>query len=85
MMICSPSQYQKARLQEHIDVEELDWESDDAVESEGSGPPSLTSSSADDNEEVSYRQRFIEERRAGKIQRKDKEFEPTADENLRNV
>ena len=43
----------------------MDWESDNSVESEGSaGPPSLTSTSPDDDEEYTYRQKFVEEETA---------------------
>ena len=67
---CSPSQYRKARLMHGSSsgVEESDRESDNGVESEGSvtsseGSPSLHSSSADEYEddEATYRKRFIED------------------------
>ncbi len=81
---CSPSQYWKARLEEESDVEESDKESGNAVESEGSaGPPSLESFSADDDDECTYWQNFLEEETA---KRRQKNQEPTAeDRNSRKV
>ncbi len=43
----------------------MDWESDNALESGGSaGPPSLTSTSSDDDEKYTYRQKNVEEETA---------------------
>jgi hypothetical protein len=69
----SPSQYRKAKVLEDMEdsgVEDSDWESDNVVEFEGSvssssGPPSLTSTSGNkyEDDETTYRKRFIEDAR----------------------
>ena len=64
---CSPSQYRKARLMHDSasGVEDSDRDSENGVESEGSvasseSLPSLRSSSADEeDDEATYRTRFI--------------------------
>jgi hypothetical protein len=83
---CSPSQYRKARLMHDSSscVEESDRESDNGVESEGSvissdGPPSLASSSANADDEATYRKKFIEEaekaaRKIAEDQKSQKQF-----------
>jgi hypothetical protein len=69
---CSPSQYQKARLMHDTDddsasgVEESDRESENGVESERpvtslEGSHTMTSSSADGDDETTYQTRFIED------------------------
>jgi hypothetical protein len=56
--------------------EESDRESENGVESEGSdssleGPPSLRSSSADEDDEATYRTRFIEDEEKKAARRKE--------------
>ncbi len=75
---CSPSQYRKARLMHDSasGVEESDRDSEYGVESEGSvssseGPPSLSSSSADEEDEATYRKRFIEDEEKKAARRKE--------------
>jgi hypothetical protein len=62
---CSPSQYRKARLENDNSsgVEDSDQDSENGVESviSSEGPPSLRSSSADEeDDEATYRKQFIE-------------------------
>ncbi len=66
---CSSSQYRKARLMHNSAscIEESDRDSENGFESEGSvssseGPPSLSSSSADEYDETTYRKIFIEDK-----------------------
>jgi hypothetical protein len=73
----SPSQYQKARLlhDSASGVEESDRESANGIELEGrvtslKGPPTMTSSSADENDETTYQTRFIEDEEKKAARRK---------------
>ena len=72
---CSPSQYRKARLENDSasGVEDSDRDSENGVESviSSEGPPSLHSSSADGDDEATYRKQFIEDEDKKAARRKE--------------